>query len=237
MRSDYPELRALVVAVRGDALLSQVQQGVRRQAANGEFSVLITKPDETLPHVCARLRPCILIVEAEVICSAPWAPELRKLSIAGATILAIAADRLDTTVLRLLHHGCSGLVEQRSVVQQLARAVSCLLKGEYWVNRRLLSVYCRSLRAELLFGVSKREREIWELIATGASNNAIAEHLCVSPQTVHWHIRGLYRKIGATSRGQAILLWFGFDAALASVGSAARKPSAKLSLVGASVEP
>jgi DNA-binding CsgD family transcriptional regulator len=216
MRSDQSEVSALIVALRGDDIFSQVQQELRRQAALGEFSILFTNPDETLPRVCTRFRPCILIVEGDLICSAPWAPELRKLAITDATILAVVSGRLETTALRLLHQGCSGVIDSRTIVQDLPKAVSCLLKGEYWVTRRLLSAYCRSLRAEMQFDVSRREREIWELIATGESNGAIAAKLCVSPQTVHWHIRGLYRKLGATSRKQAIQLWFGIDARMAA---------------------
>lgn len=222
MRLDHADLQALVVAVQDETLLAQVQQGLNRLAGGGERPILVTKPDGSLPHLCTRFRPCVLIVEGELILSAPWAQQMRTVGVAGTTMLAIVSDRHEATALRLLHHGCAGILESRSVAQTLMKAVSCLLRGEYWVNRRLLSIYCRSLRSELQFGVSRREREIWELIASGVSNSVIAEKLCVSPQTVRWHIRGLYSKIGAANRQQAVQLWFSCDAKMVMAGAAAR---------------
>lgn len=225
MRLDHSEVRAIIVAVWEAELAAQVQHSLRQSVADGEFTLLVTKPDKTLPPVCTRFRPCVVVTEGDLLMSETWIPELRRLAVTDTAILALTADRSETTSLRLLHLGCAGLLDTRSLSANLPRAVSCLLKGEYWVNRRLLSLYCRSLRAELQFGVSKREREIWELIAAGSANNAIAERLCVSPQTIHWHIRGLYRKIGAASRQQAIRLWFGFDAATALKTPSSRNPS------------
>jgi len=171
MRLDHPDVRALVLAIQDETLLAQAQQSLSRLVGGGEFPVLVTRPDESLPHLCTRFRPCVLILEGELMFSAPWTPQFRTAGVAETTILAIVADRHEATSLRLLHHGCAGILERRSVAQNLPKAVACLLKGEYWVNRRLLSMYCRSLRSELQFGVSRREREIWELIASGVSNH------------------------------------------------------------------
>jgi LuxR family maltose regulon positive regulatory protein len=52
--------------------------------------------------------------------------------------------------------------------------------------------------------LSDREIEVLALIASGASNQQIAEHLVVSMSTVKTHINRTYRKLGARSRTQAI---------------------------------
>ncbi|MCH8911722.1 MAG: helix-turn-helix transcriptional regulator [Chloroflexi bacterium] len=52
--------------------------------------------------------------------------------------------------------------------------------------------------------LSDRELEVLALIASGASNQQIAEHLVVSMSTVKSHINRTYRKLGVHSRTQAV---------------------------------
>jgi DNA-binding CsgD family transcriptional regulator len=53
-------------------------------------------------------------------------------------------------------------------------------------------------------GITKREHEILELIATGLSNREIAERLFVSENTVKTHSRRLFDKLNAKRRTQAV---------------------------------
>ncbi|HEY9523648.1 MAG TPA: helix-turn-helix transcriptional regulator [Thermopolyspora sp.] len=60
-------------------------------------------------------------------------------------------------------------------------------------------------------GLSKREIEVMELIASGVSNGEIAQRLFLSEKTVKNHVNRIYAKLGADSRGTAIGLWKGTD--------------------------
>jgi DNA-binding NarL/FixJ family response regulator len=53
-------------------------------------------------------------------------------------------------------------------------------------------------------GLTDREREILALIAQGYSNVEIASELYLGINTIKTHIRGAYRKIGATTRAEAV---------------------------------
>jgi DNA-binding NarL/FixJ family response regulator len=53
-------------------------------------------------------------------------------------------------------------------------------------------------------GLSPREVEILALITLGLSNQSIVERLHLTINTLKSHIRSIYRKIGATSRSQAV---------------------------------
>lgn len=66
-------------------------------------------------------------------------------------------------------------------------------------------------RAEL--GLSKRETEVMELIATGCSNGEIARRLFLSEKTVKNHVNRIYAKLGADCRMTAIGLWRGSGSA------------------------
>ena len=55
-----------------------------------------------------------------------------------------------------------------------------------------------------LCGLTPREAEVLNLIASGLSNSAIAQRLFISESTVKSHINHLFAKIGVTDRAQAV---------------------------------
>ncbi len=52
--------------------------------------------------------------------------------------------------------------------------------------------------------LSTREREILACVARGLGDREIAEHLVLSPHTVHRHVANIRRKLGRTSRTAAV---------------------------------
>ena len=58
-------------------------------------------------------------------------------------------------------------------------------------------------RAVVRAGLTNREREVLDLVATGATNAAVAEALVVSPGTVKKHLDNIYAKLGVTTRTAA----------------------------------
>jgi pimeloyl-ACP methyl ester carboxylesterase/DNA-binding CsgD family transcriptional regulator len=56
----------------------------------------------------------------------------------------------------------------------------------------------------LLTPMNKREREILERLATGLSDQQIADELFLSLHTVKWYNRKIFNKLGVSSRTQAI---------------------------------
>jgi DNA-binding NarL/FixJ family response regulator len=59
--------------------------------------------------------------------------------------------------------------------------------------------------AAMVAALSQREAEVLALIASGATNQQVAELVRVSPNTVKSYIRAAYRKIGVDSRSRAVL--------------------------------
>lgn len=61
-------------------------------------------------------------------------------------------------------------------------------------------------RSALTADLTKREREVFELLCNGLSNASIAEDLDISEKTVRNHISGLYAKLGVHSRAEALVM-------------------------------
>lgn len=83
-------------------------------------------------------------------------------------------------------------------------------------TRRLLDRFARSLpgpesgpgapRADVLAALTRREREVFELVAGGRSNREIATELHLSEGTVKLHVSRLLTKLDLRDRVQAVVL-------------------------------
>lgn len=63
--------------------------------------------------------------------------------------------------------------------------------------------------------LTTREREVFALLAAGASNNAIAKALVISEATVKSHVRGVLQKLSVTNRTEAAARFHAFGGAIA----------------------
>jgi DNA-binding NarL/FixJ family response regulator len=52
--------------------------------------------------------------------------------------------------------------------------------------------------------LTRREREVFRLVGEGLTNTQIAQQLFISPSTAKVHVRNVLRKLGVTTRYEAI---------------------------------
>ena len=72
--------------------------------------------------------------------------------------------------------------------------------------------------------LTAREREVFTLLAAGASNNAIANALVISEATVKSHVRRVLQKLSVTNRTEAAARFHALSGAIAgAVGFATRR--------------
>ncbi len=109
------------------------------------------------------------------------------------------------------YEGVRGVFYQDDSLEALQKGVPAILKGEPWFSRETLLKGLQELRpaAELLeftgTSLSPRESEILLLLASGLTNDEIAEELHISSHTVKNHISKIYQKIEVTNRLQAAM--------------------------------
>lgn len=70
----------------------------------------------------------------------------------------------------------------------------------------------------LIEALTPRELRVLELLVDGCSNREIATHLRVCEDTVKYHLKNVYGKLGARRRTQAVL--FAQEAGLLKDGNA-----------------
>jgi DNA-binding NarL/FixJ family response regulator len=107
-----------------------------------------------------------------------------------------------------LRHGYVGYVGKSLPAHALVEALERIRDGHRVVCVPRLRKPCAADQVEwpgTSEGLTRREVDILDLIASGRTNAEIAETLYLGINTVKSYIRSAYRKIGATSRSQAVL--------------------------------
>lgn len=117
-------------------------------------------------------------------------------------ILAAAAD--EATQEYFFQLGAAGVIAASAGPELLERAVRAVWGGELWMSRRLLSRLARQTALPAERRLTERESSILGFIREGLTNQQIADRLFISRETVRWHVRKLYAKIGVETRSAAI---------------------------------
>ncbi len=74
------------------------------------------------------------------------------------------------------------------------------------IARKMGLLYPNYLKASYvsISNLTKMELDVLKLMAEEKSNSEISEYLDVSPNTVKFHVKNIYRKLAVSSRGQAV---------------------------------
>jgi DNA-binding NarL/FixJ family response regulator len=122
----------------------------------------------------------------------------------NALAIAVSDDKDNLDCEQIIRMGFVGLLRRDEPSATLIRAVQVVVNGELWFPRQVLSRVLRMLLAEKGKSLLKpREMQILQLIGSGLNNQQIADALFISRETVRWHVRGLYSKLGIKNRRSA----------------------------------
>lgn len=123
-------------------------------------------------------------------------------------ILIVSAYNDETYVVGLLKAGVDGYHLKDQPLADLQLAVQRILMGERWITSSLLSRLADHQAAPARSGnvpwLTKRQRELLQLLAQGADNRTIASALDISVKTVENHLTALYKILGVDSRMKAM---------------------------------
>ncbi len=166
-------------------------------------------------HVVADTSPDVVVMDIQM-------PELDGIEatrfITGrhpdVRVVMLTMNEDDETVLSAIRAGASGYLLKGSGADEVLNAVRAAASGGMVFGASLaarVATYFSSARPtapqpeEPFPELTDREREVLELLASGASNDAIARATYVSDKTVRNTISSIYAKLHASGRGDAIV--------------------------------
>ncbi|MET9882333.1 response regulator transcription factor [Streptomyces sp. NPDC006430] len=208
---DNPVVRAGLASLLATARHIEVAA----QAADGREALSLTR--QHLPDVI------LLDVRMPGVDGISALPHLVQL----APVLMLTYSRESEIVRQALLLGAGGyLVHGEFTADDLVRAVRDVREGRAHFTPTAATALLAELRSSSqpqrsvgqsseravnsdVFGLSSREVEIMDLIASGMNNQQIAATCFISEKTVKNHINRIFAKLRSTTRSEAIARWLG----------------------------
>jgi DNA-binding NarL/FixJ family response regulator len=131
-----------------------------------------------------------------------------------AKVLILTTFEQDDYVFGALRAGASGFLLKRTRPEELIAAVHTIAAGDSLlspsITRRVIDRMARQPTPDLddqarLEQLTRREREVLELIARGLSNREIAASLGVEESTIRTHVKRTLMKLNLRDRVQAVI--------------------------------
>jgi DNA-binding NarL/FixJ family response regulator len=134
--------------------------------------------------------------------------------IAGASalpVIVIGVPEDDEEVVAFAEAGVIGFVEHDATLDELIECVACVARGQASCAPRIATTLLRrmsTLAADRgprtdASNLTRRERQIVQLIAEGLSNKEIAQRLFIEVATVKHHVHNILEKLQVSRRGEA----------------------------------
>jgi DNA-binding NarL/FixJ family response regulator len=177
-------------------VVDAISQGVER-----DFEVLRCRDAACLAELREHTKTSVLLVDLEFLSDSNRSQLVKHLGRLNAPLAVAFSDSADDqSCEQLLGMGFVGVLRRDTSQEMLGRAIFAVLDGQLWFPRLTLSRLLKGFLIRTVNRLTAREMEILTLIGSGLSNQKIADRLFISRETVRWHLRSLYSKLGIKGR-------------------------------------
>ena len=107
-------------------------------------------------------------------------------------VLGLSTFNQQTVIQDMMENGASGYVLKNATKEELLEAISVVLKGKKYFSFETALALRESKQRQPL--ITRREKEVLQLIAEGLTNGEISEKLFISVPTVNTHRKSLLEK-------------------------------------------
>ena len=186
--------------------------------ADGLAALLTTEPDFVVTGIAGSVEdaaalaasgdPDVVLMDYELTDGTGVDATVRVLEACPrAKVVMLTSFTDDAILLAAIEAGASGFVTKHRAGREVLDAVRAAAAGEALITPALLARLLPRLRREPVRQASTlttRELEVLEHLAEGLSNQAIADKLAVSLNTVRNHVQNVLTKLHAHSRLEAV---------------------------------
>ncbi|MBH0068533.1 response regulator transcription factor [Pseudoalteromonas sp. NZS100] len=188
-------------------------------------SIFITQPEFESKHWRAAFPGCLICTKEPnrvaassiiwVLAGTPNWLELVKKYSQQRLLVIVMTNELEINQLRsALEAGARGYVEALATKVIIEQVLETICSGGIWLPGQLLSnlvgalsntplKYARTCELDLL---TKRERQVVDIVVTGATNKQAAESLNITERTIKEHMGSIFNKLKVRDRIQLMLV-------------------------------
>jgi DNA-binding NarL/FixJ family response regulator len=178
--------------------------------ADGRFEVIgqASRGDEVVA-AAARLQPDLILMDLQMPGMSGF-EAIRRIRDGNHEVAIGVLTMFETqeSIQQALEAGASGYLAKDATPAHLREAAVALADGKRVVTipQPSRSRADAATASRVLADLTPRELEVLQVLASGASNEAIARSMGISPRTLRNHISNTYHKLGIFDRAQAVIV-------------------------------
>jgi len=122
-------------------------------------------------------------------------------------ILILSNHTERSIIMQAIQNGAKGYLLKNASVQEIIKAIRATLTGQLVYSREVQQIIAQPSKRDLLgiTPITKREKQILQMIAEGKTSVQIAEELFLSNLTVETHRKNMLQKFGVKNTAELIL--------------------------------
>ena len=117
-------------------------------------------------------------------------------------IIGLSTFNQQSFIQKMMENGASGYVLKNATQEELMEAIETVSKGKIFLSDEAAQSLQKKTNSTIV--LTRREKEVLELIADGMTNNVIAQKLFISPATVDTHRKNLLAKLEAKNTASLV---------------------------------
>lgn len=203
--------KTISILIADDHLLAR--QGVRSILEKAPDMKVVGEAqdgDET-KQLVAKLRPNILILDLKMphMLSPAELEEWVRTNYPETITLVLTAHDRDAYLSSMMDAGVAGYLDKKLRASQLISSIRRAAHGEILFDKKQVE-RARRWKEEVSKkweSLSKREREILQILTEEGENKNIADFLGITTNTVEKHLTNIYKKLGISSKTEAAIWW------------------------------
>ncbi|MDI3320677.1 response regulator [Pinibacter soli] len=121
-------------------------------------------------------------------------------------VIGLSTFNQQSFIEKMMANGASGYVLKNATQKELMDSFETVMKGRAYLSHEVAQMLRSHEATDDAPVLTRREKEVLELIAEGLTNNEMAEKLFVSASTIDTHRKNLLMKLNAKNTAELVKL-------------------------------